>query len=417
MYHVLGALKSKNSFDRLIGQFHYDWINWSENLSEIEDLQRALAVDEYDLAVIDYNLIWYDDAVALLGRNGVPVLQFVGDFEDCLLQLSARLKAPLPDDLSENSEVPVTGTLADKPKVYPRKMDITFKPVVYDTVYTGMYKSLVSVVNLSSRAGSTFVSLNLAAFLAKLKFIPCIVESPFSEPYLFDFMGLDQKNDPNKALPAFAYAISNNQSTKGMEEVSDGGILYNVLNPATHLKLQDKSVWDFGKIMKLVYSGRKSNLYILDVGSTIHNPEMKQFVLEESDGILVIVDPLPVECMHNEKFLHELKDIREKHKNVHLIVNRWDRGIIQKDLSDFLGIEPAAFMPAIPMSVVYDAVYNFSIPFLNETAQELMTKAMLSISKLFLPVSLVSDHFKEAFDVPDEKPKFSLNSFFRRKKE
>lgn len=417
MYHVICCMKSKDSYNRIKSQYERKNVEWEDFIYDLDDIKSKFTVTDFDLAVIDTRLWWNDDAIEFFNRRNIQVVLFQGDFEEVLKQLyqiCSLENDPEKEKVNIENQVLDSGT-----EIMPQiKEKIVEKSVrvevpVYKSVYAGLTNQLILVANLSKRAGSTFLTLNLAKLLSNLKILTSVIEPPIDKPYIFDTVGLDvriKKSNSTKesGFISFPHIIAENRTITRDKETIEDGILWLV---ADSRKPLIKS-WDYYKMMKLIYASKKASINLVDCGSNLEHESLKP-IISEADLVLVLVDPLPTECMQNEDLLNELFNMKKSGIPVEFVVNRWTSGVNKEELIDFLKVTPLATLPAIDLKYIHEAIYNYRIPFENKTVEETFSKPFYQIIKKFIPADMLKN-FCSQKDV--EIAKYSLfNNIFKRK--
>ena len=66
-------------------------------------------------------------------------------------------------------------------------------------------------------------------------------------------------------------------------------------------------------------------------------------------------------------------------------MNKWNSGIEEKEFLDFIQVKPLAFIPAIDLSLLYKANYQYKIPLCYKEVSDLISKPLAKICSLFIP--------------------------------
>lgn len=252
--------------------------------------------------------------------------------------------------------------------------------------YPPLSSKLILIANLSKRAGSSFITVNLAKLFSELKFIANVLEVPF-EPYLFDSVGLEQRLDRGqneKSLHFFSlpHAIIENERVDRNREHKEDGILWSVADPRKPLIASDK--WTLHHTMKYVSHSKKASFILFDVGSYFEHVSI-QPLMDEADLVLMVVDPMPSEIMSNHKRLAHFIDLKQKGAPIEFLLNRWTKGIDKKELERVLEVKPVAAVPAIELSLVHQAVYDCVIPYQIPEVKRQLREPLLTVVKKWIP--------------------------------
>ena len=296
-----------------------------------------------------------------------------------------------------NREIPATITIAKKDSDYKKKdsgKDNSYP--IYQKIYTNISPKIVAVINLSRRAGSTFVTVNLAKFLSELMILTRIIELPF-EPYIFDHIGLEQRlnkthNEESLKFYSYPHFIYDDKKTEREKETIDEGIIWTVTDPRR--PLIDKAKWTYNHMVKLLNSSRKASITILDIGENRKHKSIEP-LLDEVDLILTVIEPMPSEIMINNNLLDQLLKAKQKGSPVEFIINYWTDGINREEIKKVLPIEPLSIIPAIELTYIHKAVYDCVIPYSVKEIKEKLDSSLLKIAKKIVPDELINIEQKE----------------------
>lgn len=258
--------------------------------------------------------------------------------------------------------------------------------------YMNISSKLIVIANLSKRAGSTFITLNLAKYFSSLNILTSVIEMPF-EPYIFDYVGMDlrlSKSMMEESFNFYSYphVIFEDKKIERGKEAIEEGIIWLVPDPRR--PLIDKAMWTYHHMMKFLYSSRKANISLLDVGGNKDHKSIEP-LLDEADLVLIIVDPMPTEIMMNHKKLESLINAREEGSPIEFIINHWTSGVNKRDLGDILKIEPISFIPSIDPTFIHKAVYDCKIPYSMSEIKDFLQKPLKSVAQRILPVDLFTE--------------------------
>lgn len=407
---IVVIMKSKESFKRIRLQVDNNSIEW-EPIFDLDDLREKIVFIKYDIAIVDTNIWWKDEAIELFNKFKIDTIMFEGDFEEISQEI--RNKIPINTPAEEVENLPEELTNEERPiryieKEIIREKEVKVKVPVYKEVYTGIPKQLIIIANLSKRAGSTFVTLNLAKALSDLKILCSVIENPV-EPYIFDTIGLEQRLIKNRGEDFEFYSYphliyENKKIEKDMETIEDG-IIWLVSDPRKPL-IQEQH-WDYYKMMKLLYASRKASISILDIGYNIDKDYIKP-ILDEADKIFIVIDPMPTEIMQNKKLFDDLLELKKDGLPIEFIINRWTSGIDKKQLLNHLKITPLALIPAIDLKLIHKAIYDCKIPYSVSEIKEELSIPFNNIVKRIIPSEFITEE--------KAKTGYFKNKFFKKNK-
>lgn len=257
------------------------------------------------------------------------------------------------------------------------------KVEVIKTVYSNIPQKNIGIVNLSRRAGSTFVTLNIAKALSDKGVLTSVIEISSKKPYLFDYLGVQQKllaDDMDFNDYLYVNDIIENSDTRKKKLLYEDCILWMLFNPLRRINksLEEEHVYSMIKFSK------NNSVNLWDIGSHLENLEFKE-ILNILDTVLLIVDPLPPEIIQNEKALHNFKKLLQQGLEGYVIINKHNRGVNVKELIEYLGCSPVTYIPYINPEQIYEAVYHYKIPYeLPKVREVLNHKIDILIEKVLL---------------------------------
>lgn len=234
------------------------------------------------------------------------------------------------------------------------------KVEVIKTVYANIPQKNIGIVNLSQRAGSTFITLNIAKALSDNGVMTSVIEAPFTKPYIFDYLGIQQKMS-SEGIDCNTYLFLNDVIKKlevrKKKLLYDDYILWMIGNPLRQIVEPFNGEY-LHNIMKLM---KNTSINLIDLGSSLEHPVFKE-VQSILDMIFLVVDPLPPEIIQNEKSLEYFRALLDEGFEGYVIVNKYCEGVHKKELEECLGCSPIAYIPSVKTEQVYKAVYHYKIP-------------------------------------------------------
>lgn len=420
MKRIVCCMKSKDSFKRMVNQIQQDNIEWEEFINDIDIIQGKIAYTDYDLVVIDEKLWWKDDAIELFKKRNIDMIIFQGDFEEIVNQIKVifPMQAP-PQELNESVLESSTDPLIvdDREIKYVELEKKIFiekevKVPVYKSVYTGISNKLFVILGLSDGAGATFLTLNLAKYISNFNVLSTIIEPPIYNPCIYNLLELGVKFDNNKMeaekeFYSHAHVINENKTLERDREFIDDGIVW-LVPDANKPAIEN---WDYYKMMKLLYSSKKSSISFIDAGNNMENDSIRQ-IMDEADLIFVVIEPSLISLKNNVSKMNEYLDMKYKYKMpIEFIVNKWDEGINKNIFLDYMKVEPFAYIPFIEQKFIYKASYERCIPLSYEEVKDKLNKPLYHISKLLIPPSFMNNNNTNNNDVKVNKKGGFLKPF------
>lgn len=278
------CLKSAMSFERLKKIFEDSTVTYIDSIDMLRD---SIIYNEYDLAIVDEKIDYKDEAIQLFKKRGIKGLLFKGDFKEIEEKVKGfkGTQVVREEVQEENKEENV--------RIVNREIEVVKEvPVIHEIVkekeievirekYSSIASKSIGVVNLNIHAGATFISLNLAKLISEHEIITTLMQT--HKGRLYEELGLENKiND----FYSFHHTIYEGKRIEGNKSN-----IYKNISFIVPSDLYDIPNWDYGNMLKLLYSPVKNSLInIVDIGSEI-SEEYAQEVLNEMDMIIGVIDP------------------------------------------------------------------------------------------------------------------------------
>ena len=398
MINLICCIKSPESFSRIYDTFKED-NNFSleDFVKDFEKIQENITIKQYDLAVIDEKLPWKDPALDLFNKKGTKIIIFKGDFRKTINDVYKLfpILEEAKEHLKKREPQSKHGKVSDQKIKYIVKEKLAEKEAnpgtpVYKEIYKGIENKLIIVTGLSKKAGSTFLSINLAKALSGLKIRTCIIEPPIERPYLFDYLGIDGEASPEHDFYSYPHIINNGtKPLRDMEAILDDIIW---IIPDSRINIIEN--WDSLKMMKLLYASKRAPISIVDIGTNIEHESIDP-ILTSADMILAVINPQPIELKQNKDRLETLLKLKKEGYPVEFVINFYNNSINRKVLSNYLNISPSIFIPAISHEHIYKAGYKNKIPLDYPEVEEQLFKPLSAIIKSIIPLGLFRETLKD----------------------
>ena len=120
-----------------------------------------------------------------------------------------------------------------------------------------------------------------------------------------------------------------------------------------YLRKADQKGKKDAEILRSFYNA--AGAFVVYDCSGLMDEEVLYDVLEESDRIYLVIDPLPTRLISSQGFIEE---IRTSFPKSELVVNKYAKGIHKGELSAFLGTRSYHAEPFMPIERIYKAEYN-----------------------------------------------------------
>lgn len=354
-------------------------------LGDIEGLDEFISfikLHKNDTGVIrekfnEFTVNFSDSQIRLL------VTELPAEISEQLLQLE-RYKRQY-DDIKERISSEDTNIKAGKIKTVIKEKQVVNETIKYVIPVTGAKN--IGVCSLSSGAGSSFITMNLAAALSDYMNVS-VVEPPIYTPYIYDTLGIrGYLEDFDRSFYPFAHYIDEDKNIEYNKEFKYNDISWIVTDPDRQVVTD----WNYYKMIKLMYVSKQSLLSIIDIGTYINHDSIKG-IKEQFDMFLVVIDPFVTQYMNNFNSLLEFKKMKAEGMNVEFIINKFNSGVDKKRLLNYLDIKPIEYVPFIKPEFTYKASYECVIPYEFKEVREELEPAFSELVKKLVPEEIIKSN-------------------------
>jgi len=342
------------SYERIKNEIDADKIQWYLENS-IDKLRLTLATDYYDVAVVDTSIDFYGDFVSVLELKDVKIINFRGKYDQIVFDLLRKYNEFLAEEKKEEDEYSKSiSNREDSQKTVNytiNKIVKTERIEVPVPVIQNVGNTTISVVNLSERAGSTFIATNLARAFALNNSSVTLFESPIGTEDAFYTMGIIEEED---LFYSYRQGIRKDGFLDREKLINVKGVAVAAIEP-------DTVEWDDKDTLRLL--ANSSGINIFDIGWNYKDERIID-VLRVSQEILVIVDPLSTQIVRNRNRLESFIELEQQGLNIKYVFNKWDDCIGKKKFIEGLGIKPYLIIEFINPTVIYSTHYKRTFEFL-----------------------------------------------------
>lgn len=252
----------------------------------------------------------------------------------------------------------------DLSKVIFEREKIIEKVEVIREIYAPMPRIKAGIAGISSGAGATFITMNLAKAITGYGIMPAVLECGNAD--IFDKLHIKSRV---RNFFSFYAAADEGCSIKHKWNKSEGINWVVKVPEQMHDQLENSL-----KILNAL----DDSVVLCDL-SGIHDEEKFIAIAEGMDVLIAVIDPLPGKMMKGYKLLKRINSMDACIVNV---VNKYNAGINRKEMLDFLELKELIYFPFVVPEDVYIAEYNCSIPYsismirqqIEEPAEEIIKK-------------------------------------------
>jgi len=378
MSNIICCLNIKESYVRIINHFKgHPYINFEEYVYDIEEVKSKFLYKKWQYAVVDRKLPWREQAENFFKKNNIEIIYFNDDYSEVISSIKNKVPKPPEDEIDKSYVRPFKGTGV-------RYVEKPITKIVERKIYTGIEKKLIIVSSLSKCAGATTITLSLAKYLSILGILSSVIEPPI-EPTIFNWIGIEEIIDKSgeyceDSFYSYPHEIASEKRIKNKAEFIFDNIVWIV--PDARKKAIDN--WGYNQMLKLIYVSNIAPITFIDVGDNL-NHETVRPLLSLVDLVLVVIDPFPINFYMNRNKLLDIIKLKSYGCPINFIMNKWNSGIEEKEFLDFIQVKPLAFIPAIDLSLLYKANYQYKIPLCYSEVSDLLSKPLAKICSLFIP--------------------------------
>ncbi|MDT3701471.1 MAG: protein kinase [Thermincola sp.] len=276
-----------------------------------------------------------------------------------------------------------------------QKSDELIRTTAPNVQYMEVTNKLVVIGSLSARAGSSFITANLAAALAKRNRSVGVVEFPANIPYMYDALFLRQKTDGRYV--SLAHEIRGQRPINRDYFFNENGVNWVLLDPSR----QTIKDWSPAEMLSLIYSVKNLSVILLDISTNWCHQGVSQ-ILRQADHIFLVVDPDPAlidrtakidfkeldvapECIPEELKIMELVCQLEDSGGccAEFILNKYTNPVLREQLG--LPCDPIAYVPFIDPHLAYSALWKGDLVYNYPDVRETLDRELYPVVRRIAP--------------------------------
>ena len=355
---IVSILKSQASYERIKNELHYPEVNWQLETS-IERLRSALSTDYFDLVILDHTIDNFDQIIELLDYKQIKILIFRGKYDEIVREVERKITDYLKEEILEDKIHSESLKASQDEQGHVRIMvkEVVKTERVEIPVIQNMANSVITFVNLSERAGSTFIASNVARSFAKRDVPVTLYESPIGTVDAYYTMGF---YDESKSYYSYREAMQNTGRIDRAKLPYTQGIRVAVNEPGF-----DAFKWSEKDTLKLMAS--QSGINIVDLGWNYEDPLVRD-ILNISNVVYVVIDPILTQIVRNEKRLEDFEKLKFEGMDIRFIFNKFDNAINRTKFEEGFNLKSKVIIPFIPAKDIYNSYYKSEYEFLVDNS-------------------------------------------------
>lgn len=349
MFKIIPLIKSEDSYKRIKSEFNF--VDFEEQITSLENLQEKMVICDYDIAIVDIRISWYEEALNLLKKSEICIVLFKGDFQDLANKLNdaineVKIKISKLEEnkgLNKKSETEIKYVYLDRPstknepkieikeveKIVEKIIEVE-KPIIIEKevereVEIEVIDTATIAVVSSCSNGKSFITWNIAHGFA-------------SRGYNTSVINLD------KGYSANIYYSIDKEEESALKHVSKVKNFNKILDKAYYVNEnlriftselcseEELNNEEFLKILNLVQAD--SQITIIDCKSEIN--DLVKSAISYSSSILFIFDNDNMHYNLNERMLKKINGIFNPQKTIVVLNNMFYEGSELKNTIRFI---------------------------------------------------------------------------------
>lgn len=266
-----------------------------------------------------------------------------------------------------------------------REKKVIEKTIVKET-YISVPKNMIAICNITTKAGSTFISQTLSQVLREQGLSVTLVDMPFyneGRTYLSDHINTTKTDGKFYSIP---HMIADKQTVNlehfYVENPKDDLIQYCLLD-----KNNREIEWSFEYHAKLFNLLNKTDCTILDIGSFRHSdqPQLTE-ILQHVDMVFPVFDATPAELMANEKNIEYFYDLLKRGIPLHFVMNKHNKAIKLKELEDIDFVTKASTtIPFTNKQFLDECIYEYKHYIDHQEIRKMIYSSTQELIKIVFP--------------------------------
>jgi hypothetical protein len=237
----------------------------------------------------------------------------------------------------------------------------------------------IGIIGVTEDAGVSFVAVSLAKAVAEYGLVPAVVE--LGKGILYESIGIERRFS-GRGFFSYFKALHDEEKIRGKVNFDEG------INWVLRTPLDAQITLSPHKMLRLI-SNIAGEVIICDLSGIKLQDNAKDTMMElikEMDALIAVIDPMPSRMIQGYPHLHVIRRLTGK---VVYVINKYNKGINNRDMNGFLKVRNPVIIPFVSPELLYEAEYNCSIGYCNSGVKSLMKEPIRELLKRVIPVELI----------------------------
>lgn len=239
--------------------------------------------------------------------------------------------------------------------------------VIYENRFVSTPNNIVTVINLTKKAGSSFISLNLAKLLSDYNLPVTYIDSPIGKGEAYLQLGLYEDEE--------FYSLTQDIQEKVKPDI-DMLPVVNGLKVSTHIPTflsKKEHNWNAEDTFYIAHHV-SSGISVFDLGYN-YDDERIEDLINISSLVIVVLEPNPTELTLEHERLAFIKELVDKaFLPVVFVANKWSDAVNERKFEEDIEINLLTTVSAIPLEMLHKSWFanNYVFPIEIDSLRENM---------------------------------------------